>query len=437
MKSTRKIILLMLMVLAVAGLCVFVAACGEEPVSELTGITVSGEYKTEYVEGQTFDDEGMVVTANYDDGTSKTVTDYTIDKTGALKTSDNKITVSYEGKTAEVEITVAAKAVTGITLDTSGVTKNYFVGDTFSSNGLKVTAEYNDGTSASVTTGFTVSKPDMSSAGSKEVTVTYQNKTAKYNITVTAVVLESIEVTKQPTKTTYIEGQTFDKAGMEVTAHYNDARKDKVITDYTVDKTTLATSDTKVTVSYQGKTAEVVVTVNAKSVTEITLNTDSVKKDYYVGDGFESKGLEVVVRYDNGDSETITEGFEIVAPDMMSAGNKTVTVKYGGQTATYEINVQAVVLTKLEITTEPKTTYVAGDTFDPSGMVVKATYNTGSVDEDFTDYDYDKKDALTTEDKYVTVSAGDVSVQLAITVLKAELSDIEVKADGITKKDTE
>lgn len=110
MKSTRKIILLMLMVLAVAGLCVFVAACGEEPVSELTGITVSGEYKTEYVEGQTFDDEGMVVTANYDDGTSKTVTDYTIDKTGALKTSDNKITVSYEGKTAEVEITVAPRA---------------------------------------------------------------------------------------------------------------------------------------------------------------------------------------------------------------------------------------------------------------------------------------------------------------------------------------
>ena len=324
--------------------------------------------------------------------------------------------------------------MTGITLNTDSVKKDYYVGDTFSSDGLAVTASYDNGTSGAVT-GFTVSTPDMSSAGSKEVTVTYQGKTAKYNITVTAVVLESIEVTKQPTKTTYIEGQTFDKAGMEVTAHYNDARKDKVITDYTVDKTTLATSDTKVTVSYQGKTADVKVTVNAKSVTEITLNTDSVKKDYFAGDGFESKGLEVVVRYDNGDSETITEGFEVVAPDMMSEGNKTVTVKYGGQTATYEINVQAVVLTKLEITTEPKTTYVAGDTFDPSGMVVKATYNTGSVDEDFTDYDYDKKDALTTEDKYVTVSAGDVSVQLAIAVLKAELSDIEVKTDGITKKD--
>lgn len=591
MKGVRKILLVVLFAAVVAGLCMFAVACGEEPTPELTGITVSGQYKTEYVEGQTFDDEGMIVTAQYSDGTSKAVSDYTVDTETALKVSDEKVTVSYkEGeitKTAEVKITVVAKAVTGITLKTDGVKKEYFVGDTFSSDGVKVTATYNDGTSGEVT-GFTVSKPDMSSAGSKEVTVSYGGATAKYNVTVTAVVLESIEVTKQPTKTEYIEGQTFDKTGMEVTAHYNDERKDKVITDYTVDKTALSTSDTKVTVSYQGKTAEVKITVKAKSVSGITLNTDGVKKDFYVGDEFNSNGLKVTasydngtsgevtgftvsspdmssagnktvtvtydgktatyeinvkaveitsievtkqptkteyiegqtfdktgmevtahynngtssvvddytvdkttlatsdtkvtvsyngktaevaitvkaksvsgitlntdevkkdyfagdefnsdgltvnVSYDNGTSETVSDGFEIQAPDMMQAGKKTVTVTYEGKTATYEINVQAVAITKLEITTEPKTTYIAGETFDPSGMIVKATYNTGSVDEDFKDYDYDKKNALTVEDKVVTISAGEVSVELNITVLKAELSDIEIKTEGIVKKE--
>lgn len=61
------------------------------------------------------------------------------------------------------------------------------VGDAFSSEGLVVTAHYSDSTNA-VVTGFTVSSPDMSTAGNKTVTVSYTEggatKTATYQITV-------------------------------------------------------------------------------------------------------------------------------------------------------------------------------------------------------------------------------------------------------------
>ena len=67
----------------------------------------------------------------------------------------------------------------------------FYVGDAFSYDGLTVTAHYDDLTTANVTTSATVSDPDMSSAGVKTITVTYEEnsvvKTATYDINVSPV----------------------------------------------------------------------------------------------------------------------------------------------------------------------------------------------------------------------------------------------------------
>lgn len=75
---------------------------------------------TTYVVDKTFSPDGMVVTANYDDGTSETVTGYTWSPDGALAATNTNITVSYsegEGdsmitKTATQTITVTKKTPT-------------------------------------------------------------------------------------------------------------------------------------------------------------------------------------------------------------------------------------------------------------------------------------------------------------------------------------
>ena len=71
-----------------------------------------------------------------------------------------------------------------ITLDTSNVQTTFTVGDTFNYSGLVVTAHYSDNTNPVVTTGYTVSTPNMSTAGTKTVTVTYSGKSATYTITI-------------------------------------------------------------------------------------------------------------------------------------------------------------------------------------------------------------------------------------------------------------
>ena len=77
----------------------------------LTNIKITkAPIKTTYTEGEKFDKTGMVVTAEYSDGTSKEITNYTYTPSEALNTTDKKITISYtEGevtKTVAQEITV-------------------------------------------------------------------------------------------------------------------------------------------------------------------------------------------------------------------------------------------------------------------------------------------------------------------------------------------
>lgn len=88
-----------------------------EPDAALTGITVTAPTKTAYVVGDELDTTGMVVTASYDDGSSKDVTGYEV--SADLSTAGTKtVTVTYNGQTATFEITVYAP----VTDETTGVT---------------------------------------------------------------------------------------------------------------------------------------------------------------------------------------------------------------------------------------------------------------------------------------------------------------------------
>ena len=84
-------------------------------------------------------------------------------------------------------------------------------------------------------------------------------------------------------------------------------------------------------------------------------------------------------------------------------------------------------LTGLTVTNQPtKKTYTHGDQFDQNGMVVKATYDDGSTDNNFTDYTVsyaNNGSYLKNGDTAVTVKAGDQTATVSgLTVDQKELS---------------
>lgn len=83
------------------------------------------------------------------------------------------------------------------------------------------------------------------------------------------VAVSSIDVTVQPTKTAYKVGETFDPTGIVVNAVGQDNSKTDVTTQVSYDKTTLVLGDTTVTVTFQGKTAVVEITVEEATSTSV------------------------------------------------------------------------------------------------------------------------------------------------------------------------
>ena len=88
-------------------------------------------------------------------------------------------------------------------ISVSGTPEEFKVGDTFNHNGMTVSANYSDNSSEDVTSAATFKAPeDMTTAGKKTVTVTYEGKSATYEINVAENSTSSISNTKETAYTT-------------------------------------------------------------------------------------------------------------------------------------------------------------------------------------------------------------------------------------------
>ena len=245
-----------------------------EKVLEKIEITTNPN-KTAYEEGEKFDKTGMVVTAVYSDNSKETVTDYAYTPTGSLTKNDTKITITYKDKNATVTITVKEKTppVVEKTLEKIEVTTNpnkteYEEGEKFDKTGMVVTAVYSDNSRETVTD-YTYAPTGSLTANDKRVIITYKGKTTTISISVKKIekVLERLEITAPPSKTTYKEGEKFDSTGMVVTAIYSDGTRE-IITNYNCFPVVeLTTSNDKITVSYtyQGKTVTQTYAIEVKA----------------------------------------------------------------------------------------------------------------------------------------------------------------------------
>ncbi|MBE6647068.1 MAG: VWA domain-containing protein [Ruminococcaceae bacterium] len=73
---------------------------------------VSDPTKVNYIAGDYFDGNGMIVRAHYSSGLSRDITGYSVDPYSALQVTDTYVEINYRGKTAMVPIHVSAPEIT-------------------------------------------------------------------------------------------------------------------------------------------------------------------------------------------------------------------------------------------------------------------------------------------------------------------------------------
>jgi hypothetical protein len=195
-------------------------------------LTVASGYEIVHAEivGTAYD-TGSTFTANTDAGTGSLgakaaeIADISTKLVWDFATGTTSLTLATTAKRATIYTltlgygTVSSIAVTGTPSKTS-----YYAGDTFDPTGLTVTATYNVGATADVTSLVTWT-PDPLTAGTTAMTASYQygaTVTALYSgITVAARTVTSIAVTTQPTVVAYSVGDALSFTGLVITATYN------------------------------------------------------------------------------------------------------------------------------------------------------------------------------------------------------------------------
>lgn len=274
-------------------------------------------------------------------------------KDGSKKKATCKVTVK---KASTPTPPPAAKTLSGIAVTKAPTKTDYFVGDKFDPAGMEVKATYSDkSTKVLAQTAYKLTPAPTATlrVTDKAVTVSYTEgsvtKTAATPISVKIKPsVQSIEVTTMPTKTTYVEGEKFDPAGMVVTATLSD-KTTKEITDYTYSEepleVTVKDEKTIIEISYKvssSKTlkAEVPILVTAKdplaSIRAELLKTVLEKE----GACFNDDDVAVTATFESGKTAEVSMEDCTVDPAAftLDTTSATITYRYGGIERSVEVN---------------------------------------------------------------------------------------------------
>ncbi len=355
----------------------------------LTGIEVTTPPdKQVYLESsEQLDLSGGTLTLYYNNGTTEQIalSDQMI-AGGFDNTKPGKQTVSvaYGGFTATFEVTVKAKSIDHIEITRNPDKMDYVEGTGFDPQGMEVTVYYDNAQTEVITEGWEIAYA-FDKVGDSIVTVCYQGHDAHLTVNVSAKSIVSVAVSKDPDKTEYIEGTPFDDTGMELTLRYDNGTEQTVDSGWQIGGYDFSAPGQKqVTIIYGGFTATLSVTVTEKSLTGIEVTTPPDKQIYLESsDNLDLSGGTLTLYYNNGTTEQIALSDQMIAGgfDNTKPGKQTVSVAYGGFTATFEVTVKAKSIDHIEITRNPdKMDYVEGTGFDPQGMEVTVYYDNAQTE---------------------------------------------------------
>ena len=249
------------------------------------GVTLEVEKDATAAEVQKYLAENVTVTAAYDGGDPVTVPADAVTYTLDTSTAGDAVTATVSARGAQTTVSVKVKAaqLQSITVEKAQGVSDIRVPLNTNAAGLKdlladkivITATYEGGSTETIDGADAEYSAITSAAGTVNVTVSYGGQSATVEVIVEEKELTGITVTKANGVTDINVWQNTDAAGLKtaladkivITASYSDG-SEKTIANaeatYAADTTQIGTA--LVTVTYEGKTAEIAVTVTKPEV---------------------------------------------------------------------------------------------------------------------------------------------------------------------------
>lgn len=302
----------------VAAVVIMLAVCtyfGAEQAAAATQRikSIEADYFGEPLEvGETIDKDDIDVFATYTiyDGfdsyedVEEVRSGFTISPTTVKKEGENKVTVTYQGKSAV--ITVEGKKLEEITAEYLG--DEVYVGSPVLKEKIEVIAYFNDGSEKRVKD-FTVSGTTVTKTGRNLYTVTYGKFTATIEVYgKEPLAVERIEADYTSGKTLYV-GDTIPKGDITVTLYYNDGTEKDAGNTFTISPSVIEhVGENTIIVSYGGKNDKVYIEGEEKEVEKLLV--EYIGPGVMIGEDVKKEEFKVTIVYEDK-SEVETKEFEL------------------------------------------------------------------------------------------------------------------------------
>ena len=392
---------------------------------KVAGITsmqiVSGTLANEVYVGKTLDTSSIEALVTYSSGKSEVVKAASL-TLGELDTSvmgDKVLAITYRGFTLEFAVKVVG--VTEIEINKGTVATSVKVGEALDTSTLTAMARYNNDTSKSLANSeLTIGTVDTSTAGVKQLTVSYNGVEVTLDVTVVGV--KTLSVVSGSLKNELLVGEALDTSLLQVHVVYTDNTEESIGKD----KLTLGSIDTSTVgnktldITYLDKTESFTVTVCGIE----SLRVEGITKVINAGETPELSGMKVYAVYSNSaktevllDAQYITTNVNEL--DFNTEGDKQLAVSYDGTLGEYSttviISTEPPVLTSIEIRTYDAIVRL-GDVYNKANVTATAFYGNGT------------NDVITNDKLTVSDIKTDVAGNVTLTVTYTE--------DGVTKEAT-
>ena len=298
-----------------------------------------GPNKVNYYQNEVLDPEGLELTVEYESSPSKTITSgFTCTPTHLTEPGLQTITVAYAGKKRTFTVRVKEDQLLGLEIKTKPIKKTYYVGDTFNTDGLTLTATYASGRVQTVTEGYTFKPSEFGVAGDIPVMIYFGGISVQYTVKVLPTAVESMIIDRKPTKLKYAPGENIDTSGLVLKIKYTNGRTETVTSGYTYTPQKASVGDKTVKVTYNNMTVAFSITVE-DAIWQITVLNAPSKTEYKVGETLDTTGMKVFATYESGRTEQLNSGYSCTPTKFTSPGKQKVTVVYNGLTASFYVNV--------------------------------------------------------------------------------------------------
>ncbi|MGI6213045.1 MAG: MBG domain-containing protein [Christensenellales bacterium] len=382
------------------------------------------------------------------------------------------LTVSLQDEYGFID-TVYTVQVTALTISsyqiTPSATRVVYLNHDLNLTDIRLVIEYNSGRVEQATLQpANISGYDKNQLGTHQVTVNYVNKYGSIQTYFTAKVIRkavSLSVVADPDKMTYIKGDTFDPAGMQINIEYEDANEPVLITDFGSEWQGIDTVFDYIDFDdVQGEYNPIPLQL---TYTNSEMDTNSVSVNLYVnvrndlvsvslnqefetvleGLKIDTQGYYAILHYENGETEQMALNYEtnIIGFDYtdFTPGLRTFTVrvskrgKIATTSATIEVLEKSISGIEIKSISVYKTEYDANseNELDTSGILINILFNNNTFSEtnwNDTNLEFSGFEAGVPGEQTITITyLGEYTCSYVITVAEPRITQLSWK-DGTT-----